>query len=146
VCVFIGLAVLPTLAPTYFQLLKNPTVVIYTLLEAQTIWLLLSLSALLLSLSFSVSLSLCAFLVFLFTDWLAFHMLSHPLYQATSVTIIKILFLDAMAMCSVLGFMCASDVVVVLLLAAALDGFDVVRFTCRFFFFLICGRSFCSLL
>ncbi|KAH9539279.1 hypothetical protein CY35_15G049700 [Sphagnum magellanicum] len=46
------------------------------------------------------------------------------------------------------GCMCAFDVVVVvlLLLAAALDGFHVVRFTCRFFFFLICGRSFFNLL
>jgi hypothetical protein len=96
--------------------------------------------------SLSLSLSLRAFLVFLFTDWIAFHVLSHPLYQSTSVTITRILFLDAMAMCSVLGFMYAFDVVVVVLLAAALDGFDVVRFTCRLFFFLICGRSFCSLL
>jgi hypothetical protein len=99
------------------------------------------------SFSLSLSLSLC-FSRLSFTDWLAFYMLSHPLYQATSVTIIRILFLDAMAMCSVLGFMCAFDVVVVvvLLVAATSDGFDVVRFTCRFFFFLICGRSFCNLL
>lgn len=48
-------------SPTYFQLLKNPTVVIYTLLEAQTLWLLLSLSALLLSLSLSLCFSCLSF-------------------------------------------------------------------------------------
>ncbi len=141
-CVFIGLAVLPTLALPISNCWKTPPLLFIPYLKLRPYGFYYPFLP-----YFSLSLSLSAFLVFLFTDWLAFHMLSHPLYQATSVTIIRILFLDAMAMCFVLGFICAFDVVVVVLLfAAALDGFDVVRFTCRFFFFLICGRSFCNLL